>query len=1741
MDRRIRKRIYSFLLSLVMFLSAFAGSGTAVFAQEAGTGTHTITIAETPHGTLSVKDHLAAAAGGSVIYLTAVPQEGYQLRDILVNEGAVAVESVPETAGEYQFIMPERDVQIQAVFETVTAIGNEVGTSGPDVSDSTEIVPEETVSGQKEPEENSTVSGNSIAETVSGNDAAPSEKSMTEENLEVPAEETPEELPSEPAVPITDVYFEFQTVEEILVLAEKGLDLEDFFQYSIWGFLSIEDLRYLAENNMTLDDLYAVITGDAENDAEEVQAMVESYQARQMPRLRMSTFAMRSTATASTATAAISGAVSDSALGTIPAFGSGNHDAMLRITLDGNSAFCAQYGAACRTGMTYTKVTGDEIGIDRGQQYLIYRIVGWYYDAQAINDNTANYAITQAAIWLVRNGQWGSAESMAAAIRPMLTKVTILDDATSISLFEAMANWVNDEANQPKVGVDFWSNGPNQYLVTVGGETYIESPDPEYSAYVKIYKTDAVTGNGLNGTAQFKIYTEDGIDTGATFSKSGSTYTSSSIIKDADHATFYVQEVGSPTGYLPDGGKYYFTIEDGDINAEKVITNNGSSFVDNPYWVRLSILKTDSETGKMIANNAQFTVSAVSGSVSQTVTFEKQTDGSYLSSKVYYNESNTGRFYLQETKAPAGYYGDWEDETAEKTPGSNTNKVKYSFTVNSNTHGQTLTITNSGSTFANERVKGTIHVHKIDTEAEKYVAGDLAHGDAVLDGAVYGLYAREDILYPDGVSGVLYPADTLITQGTIENGELTWEDLYLGAYYVKEIAPGIGYLLDPTEYEVVLSYENEAVEIVVEETTVEEQVKKQAFQLRKLEGEALDEQYELAGAGFEVYLLSDLGIEAADKTDAQLIQEVAEKYPDYENGLGEELLAKLYENDAAQIESYNVTQHPLGSEGLTEIGENYYQLNEIFTDAAGHLTSPELPYGTYVVVETTVPKNTLIDIKPFIVRITEDSREVQYQRYFLDKDFTAKIKVVKKDADTGETVLKAGTSFKIYDLDNQEYVKIPIVVDNKEEIREVFTSDAEGYILTDAALPCGRYRIEEIQGPEGFYNEAVGTSSALGTVEFEINTDQVYHTSEISGDAIITFEYFNRETRGELTIEKIGEQLIGANHVPADGNAGNPEAPKQDVAFVYEKLPLAGAEYTIEATEDIYTQDNQLDENGDRTLWFTKGETIAVVVTGADGQMDSVKYPTGGFAEHPIVEVIHNGETGKVTLQLPLGSYRIYESAVPYGYLLSDEVKEVTFTWEDQSEEIVFNSTPATDENGVAVFENERVKPIPEEAFTELGVGIYKHDADSKDPVADTVFGLYTKDDIYNINGELIVPAGALLAEAITDETGFAVFPVDIPYMSEGYTEDSTGKNSGDYYIMEHSVSPSYFLDQTPLHVHFAYADEHTPYIVVQAKQENIPTSVELLKTNLQQVPLPGAVLQVVEKATGEIVHEFTSTEEAYTIRRLKLSTKETEHIYLLREKTPAPGYVTAEDMEFKLVQAADENGTLLMEADVYVWQTQKTTEQAAVKQSGMIKSNLEGQEMAVIYVTWELADERLTLYVNEEISAEDLNRVVRESDFAHLTFTEVYFAEGTLENFYPDLVVKDTLLDKLVDFFTPEDGETDSELYSWVKVPDATVIMEDDVTKVLISKYDITEGTPVVGAEMEITDAEGNVIEKWTTTEEDYYIEMLPVGDYILKETLPPVDGYYVKAEDIPFTVEDDGSIQKVKMADDYTRVEII
>lgn len=361
-------------------------------------------------------------------------------------------------------------------------------------------------------------------------------------------------------------------------------------------------------------------------------------------------------------------------------------------------------------------------------------------------------------------------------------------------------------------------------------------------------------------------------------------------------------------------------------------------------------------------------------------------------------------YYVSETQAPYAYIRNSKDV--------------YSF--NFNVLPETQAKASFSHTFVNDRTTAKIHIYKVDKESGKAAA----QGDASLEGAVYGLYARNDIVHPDGATGVVFKAGDLVaTLTTDKNGEAEVNNLYLGNYYVKEITPSEGYLLDEEEHDVVCDYEGDLVAEVSRSTTSAEQVIKQPFQLIKVSDNGDDtEAGLLAGAEFTAYLKSSLPVKADGSYD--------------------------FDKAAPVV---------IGENGATTIT----------SDDKGHAVSIAIPYGTYVVVESKTPHN-MKTIKPFEVKIKENHpTEPQTWRVFLDREFTAKLRVIKKDSDTKQTVLVPNAEFKIFNLDKNEYVKQYTTYPSKVEHTSFFT-DEDGDLILPEALKIGNYRIEEVSAPFGY-------------------------------------------------------------------------------------------------------------------------------------------------------------------------------------------------------------------------------------------------------------------------------------------------------------------------------------------------------------------------------------------------------------------------------------------------------------------------------------------------------------------------------------------------------------------------------------------------------------------------------------------------------------------------------------------------
>ena len=719
--------------------------------------------------------------------------------------------------------------------------------------------------------------------------------------------------------------------------------------------------------------------------------------------------------------------------------------------------------------------------------------------------------------------------------------------------------------------------------VKAGQTTGISATDKEQLGAITIYKEgEVLTGwNGSNFTyekkklpgAVFKvtagadIYKADGTkvynkgDLIAENLVSGSD--GKVLLSDLHLGTYIVTETKSIDGYTINTTPQTVKIEYKDQTVE--VQYESTTVLNTRQKAEVSVTKKDSETTNPL-DGGQYTLYAgndirnyagevivTKGTALQTVTTGEDGSAAYTVDLPIANS-----YYISETQAPYAYYRNSSDV--------------YSFDFNY--LPETTAKAAFTHTFANDRTTAKIHIYKVDKETGKAVP----QGDAKLEGAVYGLYARDDIAHPDGATGIIFHAGDLVaTLTTDEGGNAEVKNLYLGNYYVKEITPSEGYLLDEEEHDVICDYEGDLVAEVSRSTTSAEQVIKQPFQLIKVSDNGDDtEAPVLSGAGFTAYLKSSLSV--------------------LEDG--------SYDFDSAEAVK-------IGSKGETTL----------FTDAKGHIVTQPIPYGTYVVVETVTPHN-METVRPFEVRIVENHpTEPQVWRVFIDREFTAKLRVIKKDADTKQTVLIPNTEFKIFNLDKNEYVKMVTTYPSKVTHTSFFT-DSDGDLILPDTLKIGNYRIEEVAAPFGY---------VLNTnyVEVSVDSDTFYETDPDTYDAIITVEYEDEPVVGELTVEKKGEIL--------DGYKGGLFADSDEKEFIYKEGSLEGAEFEVYAAEDIFTADMQKDENGNRTKYYSKGDLVATLTTGEDG-----KASISG---------------------LPLGQYRVVETKAPYGYVLNGEEQLVTFVY----------------------------------------------------------------------------------------------------------------------------------------------------------------------------------------------------------------------------------------------------------------------------------------------------------------------------------------------------------------------------------------------------------------------------------------------------------------------------------------------
>lgn len=1172
-------------------------------------------------------------------------------------------------------------------------------------------------------------------------------------------------------------------------------------------------------------------------------------------------------------------------------------------------------------------------------------------------------------------------------------------------------------------------------------------------------------------------------------------------LKDLYLGTYTVTETKAPDNYVCKGESKNVELVYAGQTVE--VQTGSATFLNERQKAAVRVEKQDEETKNPLSGGIYGLYAAedikVDGKtvVPKGTLIEKATTGADGKASYKAELPINYSYSIREIQAPELYLRNSEDTYTFTFKFTNDKEEKVNFSY----------------TFTNKRVNATIDLVKEDSKT-----GNSAQGDAVFEGAIYGLYAREDINHPDGRSGVLYKKDEQVaTLTTDKAGKASVSNLYLGKYYLKEITPPVGYLLDEEEHDVNCNYEGDQVETVKRNTVSKEDVIKQPFQLIKAADNDKTDADLLKGAGFSAYLISSLTVK-----------------------------------DDGSYDFTNATPIVLTEDGKTEM----------FTDERGYACSIPIPYGRYIVRETTTPHN-FMPVDDFIVTVTENSSTPQVWRVLLDDEFKAKLKIVKQDDETKQPVLLANTEFKVYDLDAKKYVEQVTTYPNTVVHKSYFT-DENGYLILPESLKCGNYRIEEVSAPDGY-------TQNTQYVEIKVDKNTAYQMDSVSGDVIITVTYENHPVKGKLVIHKSGETL---------------KSFKKD--FVYEETSLEGAEFEIYAAEDIFTPDHQVDEQGNRHVIYAKDTLVKTVTTDKNGEA--------------------------VIKDLPLGKYRVKETKTPAGFVLNPDSQEVSFIYKDQN-------TPEIEEKLEFSNERQKVELSVEKQDAETGktlkgatFGLYNKEAiSSGDKVivkADTLLQEITSNEKGKAAFTLDLPLGRYYVKELQAPAGYVssdeILEFDATYQGQDVKTiklKSVKKNQPTTVeVTKADITTGTELDGASMSVldkdgnvidswtsvkdsphvikrlqvgkTYILREELAPYGYLRATdvEFTISDTAEVQKVKMEdEVPVARLLVNkkgefldsvsLLDNAKGMIEHLFN-----YVTGNL---TDVTFNVYAAEAIRAADGvsadYYAADELVGSIT--TDGNGIAQMDnlplGRYYIVEKETSHGYVLDNEPRYVDLTYRDQDTPLVTYSadWQNARQRVQVEVLKK--EKDSDKVLSGAIFGLYAADDIVSSKGKV------LLAKDTLIELKT---TDEDGKiqfvadlpVDSRYYikelaapdgyvtdqepqeftfeyqgSGTSVAEYAFTFEDEQTTVELSKADLTDKKELPGASLKVTDEDGNTVDEWVSKEEAHIIKGLIVGKkYKMTET-KPADGY-VTAESIEFTVENTKEVQKHQMLDDVTKVEI-
>ena len=806
--------------------------------------------------------------------------------------------------------------------------------------------------------------------------------------------------------------------------------------------------------------------------------------------------------------------------------------------------------------------------------------------------------------------------------------------------------------------------------------------------------------------------------------------------------------------------------------------------------------------------------------------------------KIVLEKLKKGTYYIKEKSSPDGYL---------------LNTETYSVEVKSNQTAQKAVV--------NDEPTGEITITKIDIDTgnENRVDGKSHHGDASLKGAVYTLYAQNDIYNKKGTIKYFSKDEQIATFTFNEYGKAsvkitnsstpaeigingsTLTGLPMGIYYSKETVVPNGYTQDTNIYTYTLSYKDSTTEVIKVNGTVKNTVQKAPFEVIKVSTNNNTTAETIAGAEFTAILT---------------------KYVDFYGSFAE---AKKHLNEFAKDE-YSIFK----------------------TGDDGHGVSGLLAYGEYTVNETYTPSAEIETVEQFYVTIDRDSKTPIKELVENDLPFEAYIKLQKQDKNTGKFVTYSNATFELYKLneDTNKWEQVKCKVGN--QYFTSWTTNNEGIARTETKLEAGNYKVTEIKIPTGFIQ-------IDGELTFKVDKRNSTLNYDEDWDAWITVTIKNEQPKGNLKLNKKVNL-------------------REDIdTTMIKDIDFTKISFELVAKEDVI-------DYADGSVIYEKGKVIGKYNLKEDGTLTVENLPMGKYylkelttidgavldqTEYDVIFDQTDTSTKEYTVNLNIENETTCIEISKTDITGEKELVGAKLTVIDENNEVVdsWTSTEKTHKiEGLIVGKTyilrEEIAPDGYVKASEIKFTIKNTNEIQKVTMIDKIVEM-TKEDIGGKEVE-----GAELT--VVDKDGKIVDS----WISTNEAHRIKGLIEGESYTLYEDYAPDGYVISNE--VTFTVTTEKETQKLVM-----IDKTVEVLKTDIDGNTIEGVTLSIISTKTKNIVDKWETTNEAHKVNGLIEG-----QTYILREEKVIDGYVKATDIEFTVTSDKETQKIVMIDKVVEVIKT---------------------------------------------------------------------------------------------------------------------------------------------------------------------------------------------------------------------------